>query len=418
MRKLFALVLIALLLGVGVVALIETDPGYLLLAYGDYTLESSLWVGLVLLVLFTLLLYGLIALLRRIFGRQKSLSGWLGSRRSRRATRLTDRGLVNFIEGNWSKARRELLRGTRSNDAPLVNYLLAARASAQLGEPEQTEQQLLAAEEASGSAKVAVALARAEIQLQAGQYQQAINTLQDARRSPGRYPQALALLQRAYTGLNDSAGLAQLLPLLKKYRILNFDELQRLEHDVYGRLLQQAGDPSRGGSLETLGDTWKKLPAAVHHDNDMVRQFASQLVSLGDHELAEKTILGTLKHGWDSQLVRIYGYVESENVRRQLARAEGWLADHPEDAQLFLCLGRLSARDKLWGKSRDYFEKSYRLQRSPEICAELGRLLSAMGQANVAAAYFREGLLLQENHLPRLPRPDKIVPDQRLLTRG
>ena len=50
MRKLFALVLIALLLGVGVVALIETDPGYLLLAYGDYTLESSLWVGVVLLV--------------------------------------------------------------------------------------------------------------------------------------------------------------------------------------------------------------------------------------------------------------------------------------------------------------------------------------------------------------------------------
>ena len=140
----------SLLLGVGVVAVIETDPGYLLLAYGDYTLESSLWVGLVLLVLFTLLLYALIALLRRIFGGQKSLSGWLGSRRTRRATRLTDRGLVNFIEGNWSKARRELLRGTRSNDAPLVNYLLAARASAQLGEPEQTEQQLLAAEEASG----------------------------------------------------------------------------------------------------------------------------------------------------------------------------------------------------------------------------------------------------------------------------
>ena len=37
-----------------------------------------------------------------------------------------------------------------------------------------------------------LALARAEIQLQAGQYQQAIDTLQDARRSPGRYPQALA----------------------------------------------------------------------------------------------------------------------------------------------------------------------------------------------------------------------------------
>ena len=46
MRKLFAVTLFALLLGVGVIALIETDPGYVLVAYGNYTLETSLWVGL------------------------------------------------------------------------------------------------------------------------------------------------------------------------------------------------------------------------------------------------------------------------------------------------------------------------------------------------------------------------------------
>ena len=105
MRRIFALVLVALLLGVGLVAIIESDPGYLLLAYGNYTLESSLWVGLVLFLLFTLLMYALIAVLRRILGGRKSFSGWLGSRRARKATRLTNRGLVNFIEGNWSKAR-------------------------------------------------------------------------------------------------------------------------------------------------------------------------------------------------------------------------------------------------------------------------------------------------------------------------
>ena len=42
MRKLFVLILIALLLGVGIVAVIETDPGYVLLSYGNYTLETSL----------------------------------------------------------------------------------------------------------------------------------------------------------------------------------------------------------------------------------------------------------------------------------------------------------------------------------------------------------------------------------------
>ena len=417
MRKLFTLLLIALLLGVGVVAIIETDPGYLLLAYGDYTLESSLWVGLLLLFFLAQALYLLIALVRRLVGGQKSLAGWLGSRRARQATRLTQRGLVNFVEGNWSRARRDLLRGVRENDTPLLNYLLAARASANLGEPEQTDQHLAAAEAGAG-AKIAVALARAELQLQAGHYQQAVDTLGEARRSPGRYPQALALLQRAYAGLDDGAALAELLPLLKKYRVLNADEVQRLEAEVYGRAMMQAGDLSRGGSLQALCDSWHTMPAAVRGTAAMTRQFAQMLVDLGDHVLAEKTLLRAMKQGWDPQLVRIYGYVQSDNVRRQLSQAESWLADHPEDAQLYLCLGRLAARDKLWGKSRDYFEKSYRLQRSPETCAELGRLLSSLGEANVAAAYFREGLLLQEHHLPKLPRPDKVVADRRLLTRG
>ena len=181
-------------------------------------------------------------------------------------------------------------------------------------------------------------------------------------------------------------------------------------------MLRSAGD---GGdaSLDAVCDTWHKLPAAVRADPEMIRSYSGLLVSLGGDALAEKTILRELKKRWDPTLVRFYGFVESADVRRQLARGEAWLADHPEDAQLFLCLGRLAARDKLWGKSRDYFEKSYRLQRSAETCAELGRLLDGLGESKVAAAYFREGLLLQEARLPSLPKPEKMVPDQRLLTR-
>jgi len=417
MRKIFALILIALLLGVGVVAIIETDPGYLLLAYGDYTLESSLWVGLVLLALFTLLVYLLIALLRRLVGGQKSLAGWLGSRRARQASRLTNRGMVHFIEGDLPKARRELLRGARNNESPLANYLLAAQASSRLGDSGQAEQCLVAAADSAAGAAVAVSLAKAEIQLSAGQYQQAINTLETARRHPGRYPQALALLQRAYAGLADWAGLAQLLPQLKKHSVLNADDQQQLEREVYGRLLQEKGDKKRGATLDSLCESWHAMPAQWRADAGMIRRFSASLVAMEGHALAEKTILGALKQEWDPELVRLYAYVQSDNLRRQLSRAEDWLSAHPEDADLLLCLGRLAARDKLWGKARDYFEKSYRLRRSPEVCAELGRLLDGLGEERVAAAYFREGLMLQEDDLPSLPRPDKIVANPRLLGR-
>ena len=88
---------------------------------------------------------------------------------------------------------------------------------------------------------------------------------------------------------------------------------------------------------------------------------------------------------------------------------------HADDAQLLLCLGRLAAREKLWGKARDYFESSYRLERSAETCAELGRLLVALGEPKVAAAYYREGLQLKETGLPELPMPESTIPAARRL---
>ena len=68
MRKLFLLLLVALLAGVGVVAMIETEPGYVLVSYGNYTLETSVWVGAVLLLLLMLTIYfglGFLSRLRR-----------------------------------------------------------------------------------------------------------------------------------------------------------------------------------------------------------------------------------------------------------------------------------------------------------------------------------------------------------------
>ena len=109
--------------------------------------------------------------------------------------------------------------------------------------------------------------------------------------------------------------------------------------------------------------------------------------------------------------------IGGDNASGRLAQAERWLPEHPEDAQLLLCLGRLCLRDKLWGKARDYFESSYRAEPGAEVCAELGRLLLGLGEPKVAAAYYREGLTAREPDLPELPMPDKVVADHHLLER-
>lgn len=412
MPKIFAIILVALLLGVGVVALIETDPGYVLVAYGNYTLETSLWVGLLLLVVFTLLVYVLLRLVYRLLGGRDSLVSWLGTRQAYHASRLTTRGLVSFIEGHWTRARRQLLRGAKHNDAPMLNYLMAARASHRLNDPESVSEYLGSAGDADSSAAAAVALTRAELQLQAEQYQQVLVTLGDIKDNAARCPHALELNYRACLGLEDWDKLQGLLPELKKNGILPAERLRELQAQIHIQQLRKSRSP------DSLRATWQHLPAALKQDPQFLHCYVGQLLEQGNQAQAEKVIVRSLKQGWDSGLVRLYGYVESDNLSRQLTQAETWLGSHEDDAQLLLCLGRLSARDKLWGKARDYFESSYRLQHSAEACAELGRLLTGLGEHKVAAAYFREGLLLRESDLPALPMPEKMVPDTQRLGRS
>jgi HemY protein len=112
-----------------------------------------------------------------------------------------------------------------------------------------------------------------------------------------------------------------------------------------------------------------------------------------------------LKSNWDNQLVLRYGLLKNTDASRQLLRAEGWLKERPGNSALMLTLGRLSMRNKLWGKARDYFDSSLKIQGSPEACAELARLLAHLGEHELSTEYYQRGLLMTAATLPELPMP-------------
>jgi HemY protein len=406
MRKILVFSLVGLFFGVGVVALIEIDPGYVLIAYDNYTVETSLWVGTLVLLLFTLLIYALIRLVRKTLGGRVFVSNWLGTRTSRRGVHLTNRGLINYIEGNWSKSRAQLLRGARGNDAPLLNYLMAARASNQLDEADKMREYLGLAEGSETNAGIAVELTQAEMKLARGQFEQALATLVRARRNAGRHPYVLSLLSKAYRGLEDWPALEELLPDLRKYKVLPEKELTELSGSIHAGLLQRAAENNDSSALNKC---WAALPGTVKKESHMIALYCAALIADGSHEEAGKMIARSIKREWSDELVRLYGYVAMGNGAKQLSLAESWLEGQRENAQLLMCLGRLSAANESWGKAREYFELSYKIRREPEVCAELGRLLAGLGEDSVSAAYFREGLLLEVSDLPELPIPGKAV---------
>ena len=67
---------------------------------------------------------------------------------------------------------------------------------------------------------------------------------------------------------------------------------------------------------------------------------------------------------------------------------------------LLLALGRISLRNELWGKARDYLEARLRFDHRPETCAELARLLAQLGDTESSNRLFQQGVVLLDRNLP------------------
>lgn len=213
--------------------------------------------------------------------------------------------------------------------------------------------------------------------------------------------QVLRQLQRLHQQRGDWSALIRLLPELRKNKILPAAELADLERRAWGENLSLAAHRDEDGSvgLQSLTRAWQQLTSAQRQEPQLVLAYAEQLRQLGAQAEAEEVLRIALKRQYDSHLVRLYGLLRGADPDRQLKLAEGWLKEHPQDPSLLLTLGRLCLQNSLWGKARDYLESSLRVQRNPEACAELARLLARLGDTEQSNQLFQEGLGLLDERL-------------------
>ncbi len=407
MLRLFIICLIALALAIGLSQLVLRDPGYILISYDQTSIEANLWAAVAALVLVLALGYFLLRSLLKIRYSGRSLQQWLQGRDARRSEAQLTTGLIEYIEGHWKRSLKTFVKGAENSPAPLLNYLMAARASEALGKDEQCAQFLKKAEETTEGADVAVALTQAEIQLKNKQLENCLATLTRLRVLASEHPQALRMLVDVNQQLRDWRGLQQLLPQLRRQKVLASDALEQLQYDVYRGLLAEPAKDADGLAAITM--QWDSVPKALKKDTRLVSIYAHALLARGANAQAEKILRTQLQKNWDAGLVRLYGTVNGGDAHKQLIVAEGWLQERPNDSDLLLTLGRLSLMNELWGKAREYFAASIRITPNAEAYGELGRLLANLGEAQQSYDNFHQGLMLSTDGLPSLPQPVKEI---------
>jgi len=362
---------------------------------------------LALLVVLWLLVWGIKLLVELVTASTGLVNPWSRRNRSRRTQIAIENGQIDLAEGRWASAQKHLTRAAEAERQPLLYYLGAARAASELGHYEESDNLLERALERQPQAELAIALSHAQLQMDRADTQGALTTLQAMHERHPHNAQVLRQLQRLYQQRGDWTALIRLLPELRKDKVLPASELAELERRAWGKNLSFAAQRETEGEagLQSLQRAWQQLTSAQRQEPALVLAYAEQLRRLGAQAEAEEVLRGALKRNYDSHLVRLYGLLRGSDPVKQLQTAEGWLKTHPGDASLLLTLGRLCLQNSLWGKARDYLESSLKIERNPEACAELARLLAQLGDTARSNQLFQEGLNLLDERLLALPLP-------------
>jgi HemY protein len=287
------LVVIALLAGAVATHFLQEDPGYVVINFRGYLVEMSVPV----LLLLILLAVALIWLIVRAFRVPRQLGEAAGRYRSGRAGERLTRGMIEVAEGNFAKGEKLLTRSAVKSDAPLANYLQAARAAHLLGQYERRDNWLRQAFEMTPHAASAVLLTQAELQLDQGQYEQALATLRRLEEQVPNHSHALNLLGRLYYRLEDWEHLETLLPRLRKHGRVDGALLDRWSIRVYAEKLGAAEDAAG------VDAAWQSIPKNLRSEVRLLEARYAALIRAGQHETAEKEIVRELKREWRGPLV-------------------------------------------------------------------------------------------------------------------
>ncbi|MCU7803443.1 MAG: heme biosynthesis protein HemY [Candidatus Thiodiazotropha sp. (ex Lucinoma borealis)] len=414
MRTLIA-ALFALLAAVVITLWVKQDNGYVLIGYGEWTIEGSLALFVLAGLALFLLVYASIRLLSHLWHMPERVASWRQKRRSLRAQHALTRGLVELAEGRWKVAERHLTRYAVQSETPLLNYLAAARAAQLQGEHTRRDDYLHLAHESMPSADVAVGLTQAELQLAHQQYEQALATLMHVRSLSPKHNYVLTLLKKLYENLKEWQKLEEMLPELKRRKVIDEKAYHLLETRVYCERLKQEAT-----TLDSLVQFWQSIPKGVRQQQQVLLDYCRYMMALDAGSRVEPLIAAALQREWNSELVSLYGTIELADSSHQLAVAEGWLKNHQDDPVLLLALARLSLQNKLWGKGRSYLEASIGITPTSASYQQLGLLLERLGETDKAMQYFRAGLGLEHKEpqraLPPITNRPALITDPKQIT--
>jgi HemY protein len=364
---------------------VAEDPGYVLLRMRGWRVETTVIAAVVLWLLAWAVLSLAWSLLRWPFGA-------LSRRHRRLSQQRLGEGLVALIEGRHGDAERDLNRASRLESLRGPALLAAAEAASRRGESARALESL---DRASQYVPQAARVLRARLLRREGKPAEALALLAPEADKGTLTPGGWRELAQAARESGDLRRARTALEPLQKSGALGSRAYAALETQILADTLQAAPD---GAALNTL---WSQLPKAQRRPPTVVDAYARRAAFFGLMLPAMDELESALRREWSPRLIETWGLLAGDDLEPRLRRAEAWLDVHPNDAHLLLALGRMCVRLKLWGKARQYLERSLALEPVAGAWEALGDTFAGQGDAAEAQRCYRNALAMTRGEAVR-----------------
>ena len=301
-------------------------------------------------------------------------------------------GLLASHEGRHARAEALLDKAADEPQAATLARLGARRAALARGDyvAAATHLGVLTAADARS-----VAMENAQALLAQAKPAPALDALQaawpDAKAMP---PRALGLRGEALMALGRAREALPLLPTLLAEAGLGSDAAGELERDWQAAALRQSAHANE------LQERWQALAPTLRESPTLVLAYAERAGALGLEAEAAQALAEAIEQRWDATLVAAFGRLPPAREDTRLARAQPWLAAHPADPALFLCLGRLQAARHAYGPAGDLLERAIAQGAGAEAWEALGHVHTALDHPPRAQVCYANALRVQRGEAP------------------
>ena len=359
------------------------STGYVLIAIGNWTIETSIVAAVIMLVVLTIVLRAIMRAVLLVVRKTKWGVRWFGERKNNKAQQAFAQGAQLLVNGEPAAASQAFGRSWGLVKQPLT-ATFAAYAAQQAGDLSLARDWL---RKINNPADFQVADTILSLRANPELARQKVDLLKRLTATHADNVPLLKVTLQAYQQLHRWHDIIALLPHAQRLQCLTATEQFTLTEQAYTEVMRELGR-SRADQLEPY---WDKLSREQRRSAPIRLAYIATLRGFGLEDAAGKLAARALKRG-DLKLVDL---VERKLIVNQ-DELKGFLQDSlkrtPDDPMLLHALGQIALQDKEYDLASRALRRAADVAPSKQVLLDLAYAHEMAGDQKRALSCYRQVL--------------------------